>query len=162
MGASLIDLGDGILCLEVHTKMNTIDPDVVKMMNEAVEIAEKDYRGLVIANDGEHFGAGANIFMVLMSANMGAFDQVDTMVAEAPEPRCSGFGFVASLWWLHLIALLLAAVPRLRWLPTLATYAETYMGLVEVGVGLVPAGGGCLRTVERYTDGLRGIRELTR
>ena len=52
MGASLIDLGDGILCLEVHTKMNTIDPDVVKMMNEAVEIAEKDYRGLVIANDG--------------------------------------------------------------------------------------------------------------
>ena len=52
--------------------MNTIDPDVVKMMNVMVDIAEKDYRGLVIANDGEHFGAGANIFMVLMSANMGS------------------------------------------------------------------------------------------
>ena len=97
--------------------MNTIDPDVVKMMNEAVEIAEKDYRGLVIANDGEHFGAGANIFMVLMSANMGAFDQVDTMVASS-RPRCSDLGFVVYLLWLHLIASLLAAVPRSRWLPT--------------------------------------------
>ena len=157
MGASLVDLGDGILCLEVHTKMNTIDPDVVKMMNEAVEIAEKDYRGLVIANDGEHFGAGANIFMVLMSANMGAFDQVDTMVAELQ----------AALQRFRFCSVPVVAAPHSLTLGGGAeiamaadachAYAETYMGLVEVGVGLVPAGGGCLRTVERYTDGLRGI-----
>ncbi len=79
-GASLIDLGDGIACLEFHTKMNTVDDDLVHMMNTAADIVERDFDGLVLANEATNFSAGANLMMVVMYANQGKFEDIEAMV----------------------------------------------------------------------------------
>jgi 3-hydroxyacyl-CoA dehydrogenase len=151
-GASLVDLGDGALGIEVHTKMNTLDPDVIGMMSEAVDIAEKGFEAIVIGNDGEHFGAGANLMLIMMAAQQKAWDQVEKIIR----------GLQAALQKLRYANVPVVAAPFQYTLGGAAevamaadacqAHAETYMGLVEVGVGLIPAGGGCLRMVERFTD----------
>ncbi len=151
-GASLVDLGDGALGVEVHTKMNTLDPDVIGMMSEAVDIAEKDFEAIVIGNDGEHFGAGANLMLIMMAAQQKAWDQVEKIIR----------GLQAALQKLRYARVPVVAAPFQYTLggacevamaaDACQAHAETYMGLVEVGVGLIPAGGGCLRMVERFTD----------
>jgi len=150
-GASLVDLGDGAVCVEVHTKMNTLDPDVIGMFEKAVEEAEKNFEALVIGNDGEHFGAGANLMLIMMAAQQKAWDQVEKIIRDLQR----------SLQRLRYARLPVVAAPFQYTLGGAAevamaadacqAHAETYMGLVEVGVGLVPAGGGCLRMVERFT-----------
>ena len=152
LGASLVDLGDGALGVEVHTKMNTLDPDVIAMFGQAVEVAEKDFEAIVIGNDGEHFGAGANLMLIMMAAQQKAWDQVEKIIR----------GLQASLQQLKYARVPVVAAPFQYTLGGAAevamaadacqAHAETYMGLVEVGVGLIPAGGGCLRMVERFTD----------
>jgi 3-hydroxyacyl-CoA dehydrogenase len=132
-GASLVDLGDGALGIEVHNKMNTLDPDV-------------------IGNDGEHFGAGANLMLIMMAAQQKAWDQVEKIIR----------GLQASLQKVKYARVPVVAAPFQYTLggacevamaaDACQAHAETYMGLVEVGVGLIPAGGGCLRMVERFTD----------
>jgi 3-hydroxyacyl-CoA dehydrogenase len=151
-GASLVDLGDGALGVEVHTKMNTLDPDVIGMLSDAVDVAEKDFEALVIGNDGEHFGAGANLMLIMMAAQQKAWDQVEKIIR----------GLQASLQKLRYARVPVVAAPFNYTLGGAAevamaadacqAHAETSMGLVEVGVGLIPAGGGCLRMVERFTD----------
>ena len=157
LGASLIDLGDGVLGLEVHTKMNTIDDDVTKMLAEAVEEAEKNFEALVIGNQGDHFGVGANVLMVFMAAQQKQWEQIDSAIKSLQD---------------NLQGLRYAKVPVVA-APFQYTFggcaeiamaadacqasAETYMGLVEVGVGLVPGGGGCLRMVERWTGPAQGV-----
>ncbi len=150
-GASLVDLGDGVLCVEVHTKMNTLDPDVIAMFNVAVDEAEKNFEAVVIANDGEHFGAGANLMLIMMAAQQKAWDQVEQIIR----------GLQGSLQRLRYAQVPVVAAPFQYTLgggaevamaaDACQAHAETYMGLVEVGVGLIPAGGGCLRMVERFT-----------
>lgn len=152
LGASLVDLGDGALGIEVHTKMNTLDPDVIGMFEKAVAVAEKDFEAIVIGNDGEHFGAGANLMLIMMAAQQKAWDQVEKIIR----------GLQASLQQLRYSRVPVVAAPFQYTLGGAAevamaadacqAHAETYMGLVEVGVGLIPAGGGCLRLVERFTD----------
>lgn len=151
-GASLVDLGDGALGIEVHTKMNTLDPDVIGMFGQAVSVAEKDFDAIVIANDGEHFGAGANLMLIMMAAQQKAWDQVEKIIVGLQTAlqalRYSRVPVVAAPFQYTLgggaeVAMAAAACQA---------HAETYMGLVEVGVGLIPAGGGCLRMVERFTD----------
>lgn len=152
IGASLVDLGDGALGIEVHTKMNTLDPDVIAMFGQAVEVAEKDFEAIVIGNDGEHFGAGANLMLIMMAAQQKAWDQVEKIIR----------GLQAALQQLKYSRVPVVAAPFQYTLGGAAevamaadacqAHAETYMGLVEVGVGLIPAGGGCLRMVERFTD----------
>jgi 3-hydroxyacyl-CoA dehydrogenase len=151
-GASLVDLGDGALGVEVHTKMNTLDPDVIAMFGEAVDLAENSFEAIVIGNDGEHFGAGANLMLIMMAAQQKAWDQVEKIIR----------GLQASLQKLRYARVPVVAAPFQYTLGGAAevamaadacqAHAETYMGLVEVGVGLIPAGGGCLRMVERFTD----------
>jgi 3-hydroxyacyl-CoA dehydrogenase len=157
LGASLVDLGDGALCVEVHTKMNTIDGDVIAMLVEGVREAEKSFEALVISNDGEHFGAGANLFMIFAAAQQKKWDQISTVIR----------GLQGALQGLRYAKVPVVAAPFQYTLGGGAelamaadqcqAHAETYMGLVEVGVGLIPAGGGCLRMVERYTAPLQGI-----
>jgi 3-hydroxyacyl-CoA dehydrogenase len=157
-GASLVDLGDGVLNVEVHTKMNTLDPDVIGMLSEAVDLAERDFEALVIANDGEHFGAGANLMLIMMAAQQKAWDQVEKIIR----------GLQASLQKVRYARVPVVAAPFNYTLGGAAevamaadacqAHAETYMGLVEVGVGLIPAGGGCLRMVERFTDDAAKVR----
>lgn len=156
--ASLIDLGDGIACIEFHTKMNTIDEGIIDMLRYAVEDGQKQFRGLVINNDAADFSAGANVFLVLMGARQGEWKMLETAinalqqahqmlkyspipVVAAPTGRALGGGAEIVMHASHVRA-----------------YAETYIGLVEVGVGLVPAGGGCkellLRHGASFTDQL--------
>jgi len=141
-GASLYDIGDGVLCVEFHTKMNTIDADIAAMLMEGVELAEKEFAGLVIANHAEHFCAGANLMLVFLEAQNKQFGNIETMVKGFQDAcmrlRYSERPVVAAPAGMALgggTEICLGA-DRIR------AAAETYMGLVEVGVGLLPAGGG--------------------
>ncbi|MEY4548635.1 MAG: hypothetical protein RL685_4830 [Pseudomonadota bacterium] len=157
LGASLVDLGDGALCVEVHTKMNTIDGDVIEMLKAGVSEAERNFEALVIANDGQHFGAGANLFMIFAAAQQKKWDQVGTVIRGLQDAlqglRYARVPVVAAPFQYTLgggAELAMAA-------DACQAHAETYMGLVELGVGLIPAGGGCLRMVERHTRHVLGV-----
>jgi len=153
-GASLIDIGDGIACLEFHTKMNALGDDIVNMVIKSTEIVSRDFDGLVIANHGTHFSAGANLPLILFTAQEEEWDELEWMVktfqdsfmklryldksvVAAPAGMALGGGCEICL-----------AADRVRYA------AETYMGLVEVGVGLIPAGGGCKEMLLRNTEQL--------
>ena len=151
-GASLIDLGDGVLALEFHSKMNAIGGDTVAMLNAGVEEAERGFKALVIGNDATAFSAGANLMLVLLEAQEENWDEIDLMVRS----------FQAAV-----LALRYANVPVVVAPAGLAlgggceiilhgdrvqAAAETYMGQVEVGVGLVPAGGGTKELLARAID----------
>ncbi|HYG40303.1 MAG TPA: 3-hydroxyacyl-CoA dehydrogenase NAD-binding domain-containing protein [Cytophagales bacterium] len=151
-GSTVFDLGDGILNLEFHTKMNTMGSEVVEGIHKAIGIAEKDFRGLVIANEGANFSAGANLAMVMMYAIEQEFDELDFMIRQfqsttmrarysaipvvvAPSGMALGGGCELSL---HA--------------DKIQAHAETYIGLVEVGVGLIPGGGGTKELTLRVAD----------
>jgi len=81
-GASLLDIGDGVACLEFHTKMNAVDQDVIQMIFDACDIVENDFAGLVVGNHAQNFSVGANIFMVLMASQKGDWDILEKLVAD--------------------------------------------------------------------------------
>lgn len=158
VGATLHDIGDGVLNLEFQTKMNSIGSEILEAINKSIEIAEKDFKGLVIGNDGANFSAGANLAMMFMLATEQEYDEIDmavrafqnaTMrirysavpVVSAPHGMTLGGGCEVCLHSDKVIA-----------------GAETYIGLVEVGVGIIPAGGGTkemtLRASDSYQEGL--------
>jgi 3-hydroxyacyl-CoA dehydrogenase len=157
LGASLVDICDGVLCFETHTKMNTLDGDVIQMIDHAIEAAEKDFRAIVVGNDGEHFGAGANIFMILMAAQQKKWDQVEQIISSLQNAfqrlRFSKVPVVSAPFQYTLGGGCEFSMAS----DATQAHAETYVGLVEVGVGLVPAGGGCLRLVERFTGDLGAV-----
>jgi 3-hydroxyacyl-CoA dehydrogenase len=151
-GASLIDIGDGVLCLEFHSRANAIGADIVQMIDYAVKEVEQNYEGLVIGNYGRHFSVGANLMLILMEAEDEEWDELDLMIREfqranmklkfcsrpvvaAPHGMAVGGGCEVCLHSHRVNA-----------------HAETYMGLVEVGVGLLPAGGGCKEMVLRAME----------
>jgi 3-hydroxyacyl-CoA dehydrogenase len=141
-GAHLIDIGDGILNLEFHTKMNTIGSEVLEAINKSIDIAEKGYKGLVIANEGTNFSAGANLGMVFMLAIEQEYDEIDFAIKlfqnTMMRVRYSGIPVIAAPRGLTLgggTELCLHA-------DRVVAAAETYAGLVEVGVGVIPGGGG--------------------
>ena len=156
-GATLYDMGDGVACLEFHTKLNALDPDIFEMMQHALETVKDGWKGLVIGNQADDFSAGANLFLALMGANNDAwteleasiktFQDLNTAIKFSPVPvvvavagRALGGGCEIPL-----------AAARVR------AAAEAYFGLVEVGVGLIPGGGGTkeilLRQLERLPKG---------
>ncbi|MCA1554081.1 MAG: enoyl-CoA hydratase/isomerase family protein, partial [Chloroflexi bacterium] len=149
--ASLIDLGDGVLGLEFHTKtLNAIDPYIIEMMQRALDELDKPvWVGMVIGNEGEAFSAGANVFTFAMAAQQQLYDELDKGVAHfqnllmrvryhakpivaAPAGMALGGGAEVVMACARAVA-----------------HLETYMGLVEVGVGLVPAGGGIKELLRR-------------
>ena len=150
--ASIIDLGDGILNLEFHSKMNTIGGGVLAGINKAIDLAEKEYRGLVIGNQGANFTVGANIGMIFMMAVEQEYEELnmaikyfqDTMmrvryssipVIVAPHGMTLGGGCEMSMHADRVVAA-----------------AETYIGLVEFGVGVIPGGGGSKEMALRASD----------
>ena len=151
--ASIWDAGDGIALLEFHSKMNSIDPLTLEMVAEAVELVEGgDFVGLVIGNDGEHFSAGANIGLALFVANVGAWEESDKMIRGGQLAfmtlKHSSFPVVGASSGLAIgggCEVLLAC-------DAIQAHAETYTGLVEVGVGLVPAWGGCKEMLCRWAE----------
>ena len=153
-GASLYDIGDGVLCLEFHTKMNAVDADIVTMLTEGVDLAEKEFAGMVIANHAEHFSAGANLMLVFLEAQNRQFANIERMV-KAFQDACMRLRYserpvVAAPAGMALGggAEICLGADRIR------AAAETYMGLVEVGVGLLPAGGGLKEMVVRHLEGI--------
>ncbi|MCS6808700.1 MAG: 3-hydroxyacyl-CoA dehydrogenase NAD-binding domain-containing protein [Bacteroidota bacterium] len=153
--ASLLDIGDGVLLLEKHTKMNVLTQDVTALMELAIELIPKHgYVGLVIGNQGENFCAGANILLMAMAAQAGQFDAIDAEMkryqATVRALRYAPFPIVAAPFNMTLgggVEITMLADDRVA-------SAETYMGLVEVGVGLIPAGGGCTELLWRFNQQL--------
>ncbi|HEV7889227.1 MAG TPA: 3-hydroxyacyl-CoA dehydrogenase/enoyl-CoA hydratase family protein [Pyrinomonadaceae bacterium] len=153
-GASLLDIGDGVACLEFHSKMNSIGGDTLSMLKASLAEVEKNFLGLVVANQGQNFSVGANLMLVLLGAQEEDWDELDlairafqqaTMslryspkpVVVAPFQMTFGGGCEMTL---H--------ADRAR------AAAETYIGLVEVGVGLIPAGGGTKEMLVRALDSI--------
>jgi 3-hydroxyacyl-CoA dehydrogenase len=161
-GASLIDLGDGVGCLELHSKKDAIGEDIVRMVTETLgpeSHAVRDFEAFVITGDGPNFSVGANLMQLLLSAQEGEWDDVDLMVRAfqrmtasirfcprpvvvAPFGFCFGGGAEIALHGIRRQA-----------------HAELYIGLVETGVGLLPAGGGCKEMVLRAIDSAGTLQE---
>jgi 3-hydroxyacyl-CoA dehydrogenase len=156
-GTTLLDLGDGILNLEFHTKMNTMGGEVIQGILKSIEIAEKDFRGLVIANEGVNFSAGANLAMLLMFAIDQEWDEIDIMVRSFQKATTRArFSSIPVVTAPHGLTLGGGCELNLH-ADAVQASAETYIGLVEVGVGLIPGGGGTkemtLRASDAYEDG---------
>jgi 3-hydroxyacyl-CoA dehydrogenase len=159
-GASLIDIGDGVACLEFHSKMNAIGGDTLQMLKFALGEVEKNFVGLVVGNQGVNFCVGANIMLMLMEAQEENWDELDMMgrvfqnatmslryspkpVVVAPFQMVFGGGCEMVLHG-----------DRVR------AAAETYIGLVEVGVGIIPAGGGTKEMLLRVMDSIpKGVND---
>ncbi len=151
-GASLIDIGDGVACLEFHSKMNSIGGDTVAMMNFAIDEVERNFKGLVIGNQGGNFSAGANIMMLLLAAQEEEWDDINMMVAQLQKTvmrlRYSAKPVVTAPYGLTLGGGCEIAMHGDK----VRAAGETYMGQVEVGVGLIPAGCGTKEMTMRAMD----------
>ncbi|MGH9438368.1 MAG: enoyl-CoA hydratase/isomerase family protein, partial [Terriglobia bacterium] len=158
-GASLIDLGDGVLCLEFHSKMNTIGPDAVEMIHAGVNLLTGEFDALVIGNQAANFSAGANLMLLLLAVQEGEWDEVETMVRAFQDAnmalKCASRPVVAAPCGITLGGGLEVSLHCAR----MAAAAETYMGLVETGVGLVPAGGGTKEMLLRSMDAARAVAD---
>jgi 3-hydroxyacyl-CoA dehydrogenase len=155
-GASLIDLGDGVLCCEFHTKMNALGGDILAMIHHGVALLETDFDAMVIANQATNFSTGANLMLLLMTAQEGAWDDIHLAVRQfqrattaikyaagpvvvAPQGMTLGGGCEIALHGARIHA-----------------SAECYMGLVEAGVGLIPGGGGTKEMLIRGSERAAG------
>jgi 3-hydroxyacyl-CoA dehydrogenase len=151
-GASLFDIGDGVALVEFHTKMNALDEDISIITTEALDRVEKDFDGLVIGNEADNFSAGANLFMVVVAAQQGMWDTLDKAVrglqnmnmrmryfpkpvVVAPAGMALGGGCEITMHASRVVAA-----------------SETYIGLVELGAGVIPAGGGTKEYMRRIIN----------
>ncbi len=151
-GLTITDLGDGILNAEFHTKMNTIGGDVIQGLHKAIDLAENGFRGLVIGNDGANFSAGANIGMIFMMAVEQDYDELNRAVKTFQDTsmrlRYSAIPVVAAPFALTLGG----GCEFSMHADFVQLHAETYMGLVEFGVGVIPGGGGSKEFALRASD----------
>jgi 3-hydroxyacyl-CoA dehydrogenase len=151
-GGAAWDLGDGVLGLTLKTKANSIDGDVIAILGQAIERAERDFAGLLVFNQGEHFSVGANLFAVVMAAQQKQWDGIREMTR----------GYQGALQRLKYASVPVLAAPYGMTLAGglelcfgcagVQAAAETYAGLVEVGVGLIPGGAGCLNMLWRALE----------
>ena len=150
--ATIRDMGDGVACLEFHTKMNALDDDIMNLAVEAFDRLETDFDGLVVGNEAENFSAGANLFMMVVGAQQGMWDVLETAVKKlqdlnmrmryspkpiviAPAGLALGGGCEITMHGSRVVAA-----------------AETYIGLVELGAGVIPAGGGTKEMLRRIVN----------
>ncbi|WP_209808915.1 3-hydroxyacyl-CoA dehydrogenase/enoyl-CoA hydratase family protein [Ammoniphilus resinae] len=151
-GATLLDLGDDVACVELHSPHDAIGPDIIRMMNLALDEVSRNYQGLVIASESRNFCVGANLMMILMEAQdenwaqieqlVGAFQGLSTAMKYYEKP------IVAAPFGMTLGGGTEICLPASR----IQASAESYMGLVEVGAGLIPAGGGCKELLLRHIE----------
>ena len=153
--ATIVDLGDGILNLEFHSKMNTIGTGTVAAINKAIDLAEKEYEGLVVYNTGGNFSAGANVGMIFMMAVEQEYDELNFAIKQFQNTmmrvRYSSVPVVVAT---HQMALGGGCELSMHADKVIA-HAETYMGLVEFGVGVIPGGGGSKEFALRLSDELK-------
>jgi 3-hydroxyacyl-CoA dehydrogenase len=154
-GASLVDVGDGVLCVEFHSKLNTLGEDNIAVIHAGLEETDRNFDAMIIANEGETFSAGANLMLVLLAAQEGEWEELDLVIQRFQQMNMA----------LKYAAKPVVAAPFSRALgggcelvlhcTRAQASAETYIGLVEVGVGLIPAGGGCKELLARLKDPMR-------
>ena len=157
-GAEAWDLGDGILGVTFKTKANSIDPDSIQMLHDAVERAERDFRGMLLFNQGEHFCVGANLFLVAMAGQQKRWEDIRTLVksyqAATQRTKYATIPVVAAPYSMTLGG----GLELCFGCDAVQGAAETYSGLVEVGVGLIPGGAGTMnmmwRALESIPDGI--------
>ena len=153
-GASLVDIGDGVLALEFHSKMNAIGGDTVQMMHAGVKEAATNFEALVVGNDAPNFSAGANLMLLLLEAQEGNWDDIDLMIRAFQ-------GATQALRYADVPVVVAPAGLTLGGGCEIALHgdrvqaaAESYIGLVEAGVGLIPGGGGTKEMLARAVEGL--------
>ncbi len=153
-GASLVDLGDGVLALEFHAKMNAIGGDQIQMIHAGVKEAAANFAALVVGNDAPNFSAGANLMLLLLEAQEGNWDEIDLMIRTFQ-------GATQALRYADVPVIVAPAGLTLGGGCEMALHAdrvqaaaESYIGLVEVGVGLIPGGGGTKEMLARAVHGL--------
>ena len=151
-GATLYDMGDGVACVEFHTKMNALDDDIFEIVTEGLDRAETEFDGLVVGNEADNFSAGANLFMVVVAAQQKMWDQLEDAVKKlqdmnmrmryfpkpvviAPAGLALGGGCEVSMHASRVVAA-----------------SETYIGLVELGAGVIPAGAGTKEVMRRVIN----------
>lgn len=153
-GASLIDLGDDILLLEFHSQSNAIGLDIIQMINFAVDELEKNYKGLVIGNQGKNFCVGANLGLILLEAQDDNIFELDFVVRSFQQAmmkiKYARKPVVAAPFGMTLGGGAEVCLPAAH----IQATTETYMGLVEVGVGLIPGGGGNVNLYQKHLKGL--------
>jgi 3-hydroxyacyl-CoA dehydrogenase len=148
--ASLWDIGDGVACLEFHSKMNALDTETVALLRQAIETVKKGMKALVVYNEGANFSVGANIGLALYAANIAAWPMIEEMIAGGQKIykalKYAPFPVVAAPSGMALGG----GCEILLHSDAVQAHAETYVGLVETGVGLVPGWGGCKEMITRW------------
>ncbi|WP_041795767.1 3-hydroxyacyl-CoA dehydrogenase/enoyl-CoA hydratase family protein [Pararhodospirillum photometricum] len=150
--AALWDIGDGVACFEFTSKMNSIDPDIMDLLGKTLRRVKKDFKALVIHNEGSNFSVGANLGLAVFAANIAAWGEIESMVSQGQETyralKYAPFPVVGAPSGMALGG----GCEILLHCDAVQAHAETYMGLVEVGVGLVPAWGGCTEMLHRWSS----------
>lgn len=153
--AALWDIGDGVVCLEYTSKMNAMDPDILALMRESVDIVTNGYKALVLHNEGDNYSVGANLGLLLFAANIGTWDQIEEMVEGGQQTykalKYAPFPVVGAPSGMALGG----GCETLLHCDAVQAHAETYIGLVEVGVGLIPGWGGCKEMLQRWITNKR-------
>ena len=148
--ASIWDMGDDILLVEYHSKMNAVDPFIIEMLVDAVDMVEfGDWKGIVIGNDGSNFSAGANLGLVLFAVNLASWNEVEGFISAGQDAyqalKYCEVPVVAASTGMCLGG----GAEILLHCDAIQAHSESYIGLVEVGVGIVPAWGGCKELLAR-------------
>ena len=156
--ASLWDIGDGVACLEFHSKMNAIDPETLKLIGQSVAAVGKDYKALVLHNEGSNYSVGVNLGLALFAINVGAWPMMEDMIKQGQDAfkalKFAPFPVVGAPSGMALGG----GCESLLHCDAVQAHAESYIGLVEVGVGLIPGWGGCKELLVRGLTGKsRGI-----
>ena len=154
--ASLWDIGDGVACLEFHSKMNAIDPDTLGMIGKSVATVSKDFKALVLHNEGSNYSVGVNLGLALFAINLAAWPMMEDMVKQGQDAfkalKFAPFPVVGAPSGMALGG----GCESLLHCDAVQAHAETYIGLVEVGVGLIPGWGGCKEMLVRGLADKRG------
>ncbi|PKU25315.1 3-hydroxyacyl-CoA dehydrogenase/enoyl-CoA hydratase family protein [Telmatospirillum siberiense] len=149
--AALWDIGDGVACFEFTSKMNALDPDTMALLGKSIKTVAKQFKALVIYNEGSNFSAGANLGLAIFAANIAAWTEIEQLVAAGQETyralKYAPFPVVGAPSGLALGG----GCEILLHCDAVQAHAETYVGLVECGVGLVPAWGGCKEMLSRWS-----------
>jgi len=159
-GASLVDIGDGVACIEFHSKMNSLGADIVQLVSQTLKPAGigENFEAFVITNDAPNFSVGANLMLLLMSAQEEEWDEVDLAI-RAFQGMTQAIKFSPKPVVIAPFGMTLGGgVEMSRHAAARQPHAELYMGLVEVGVGLLPGGGGCKEMLLRAVDSAAAVR----
>jgi 3-hydroxyacyl-CoA dehydrogenase len=151
-GASLIDLGDGVACVEFHTKMNTMDDDILSMILQALDCAESNFEGLVIGNEADNFSAGANLFMVVMGAQSGMWDQIEAGLRKGQAMHMRMRYFPKPVVVAPAGLALGGGAEMPMHASRIVAASELYAGLVEIGAGVIPSWGGTKEMLRRIVN----------